>query len=58
MTEERNSGEYSDEREIRKNRREKENHLGWREELGNAWGEVKMHKYSRRFRNERKRESA
>ena len=58
MTEERNLGEYSGEREIRKNRRKKENHLGWREELGNAWGEAKMHKYSRWFGNERKRESA
>ena len=38
VTEERNSREYSGEREIRKNMREKENHLGWREELGNAWG--------------------
>ena len=40
MTEERNSGDYSAEREIRKNRREKDNHLGWREDLGNAWGEA------------------
>ena len=58
MTEERNSGEYSAEREIRKNRREKEDHLGWRKELGNAWEEAKMHKYGRGFGNERKRESA
>ena len=45
VTEERNSGDYSAEREIRKNRREKENHLGWREDLGNAWGDAEMHKY-------------
>ena len=43
-------------REIRKNRREKENHFGWREELGNAWEEAKMRKYSRWLGNERKRE--
>ena len=44
------------EREIRKNRRERENHLEWREDLGDAWGEAEMQKYRRRFGNERKRE--
>ena len=48
----------SAEREIRKNRRAKDNHLGWREDLRDAWGEAEMQKYRRRFGNERKRESA
>ena len=58
MTEERNSGDYSAEREIRKNRREKKNHLGWREDLGNVGGEAETHRYGRGFENEKKRESA
>ena len=51
MTEERNSRDYSAEREIRKNRREKKNRR--EEDLGNAVGEAETHKYGRGFGNER-----
>ena len=53
----RDSRNYSVEREIGKNRRERDSHLGWTEDLGDAWGEAKMQKYRRRYRKERKRES-
>ena len=48
---ERNSRDYSAEREIRKNRREKKNRR--EEDLGNAVGEAETHKYGRGFGNER-----
>ena len=51
MTEERNSRDYSAERGIRKNRREKKNRR--EEDLGNVVGEAETHKYGRGFGNER-----
>ena len=56
VTEERDSGDYSAEREIRKNRREREIRMDGR--FGRRMGEAEMQKCRRRFGKERKRESA
>ena len=56
----RDSGDYSAESEVRKNRREREREscLGWTEDLEYAWEEAEMHKYGGLFEKERKSEIA